>query len=161
MFPEGTFPGPVSPARGEVVGAEHEELLVPLCVDRPVGGGPRTVAEGVGVARLGEVGPVRHHRLGELDLFFGVPEVCLVERLAEHVEDLVAVKDPHPLGPQALGRVVVEVVQVHVIFGGGVARKYRVAVVNCLTVRTGRRLPNRDEFKLSPLGVTRAGKVFL
>ena len=121
MLPKGTLSGPVSPASGHVFGAQHEELLVPLCVDRPVGGGPRAVAEGVGVARLGEVGPVRHHRLGELDLFFGVPEVCLVERLAEHVEDLVAVKDPHPLGPQALGRVVVEIVQVHVVFCGGVA----------------------------------------
>ena len=48
-------------------------------------------------------------------------EVCFVEWLPENVVDLVPVKHPHPLWPGALGRAVVEVIQVHVVFGLGIA----------------------------------------
>ena len=47
--------------------------------------------------------------------------MCFVERLPENVVDLVPVKHPHPLWPGALGRAVVEVIQVHVVFGLGIA----------------------------------------
>ena len=81
VLPKGTLSGPVSPASGHVFGAQHEELLVPLCVDGPVGGGPGTVAIVVGVASLGKVGPVGHHGLGQPHLFLAVPEVGLVQGL--------------------------------------------------------------------------------
>ena len=63
----------------------------------------------------------RHPYLNFSDLFWCVLEVCFVEWLPENVVDLVPVKHPHPLWPGALGRAVVEVIQVHVVFGLGIA----------------------------------------
>ena len=63
----------------------------------------------------------RHPYLNFSDLFWCVLEVCFVEWLSENVVDLVPVKHPHPLWPGALGRAVVEVIQVHVVFGLGIA----------------------------------------
>ena len=63
----------------------------------------------------------KHPYLDFSDLFWCVLEVCFVEWLPENVVDLVPVKHPHPLRPRALGRAVVEVIQVHVVFGLGIA----------------------------------------
>ena len=68
MPPESALPCPVSLARGHVSHTEHEELLVPLCVEGPVDRGPGAVGVDVGVTRLGKVGPIRHHVLGQTHL---------------------------------------------------------------------------------------------
>ena len=68
MPPESALPCPVSLAGGHVSHTEHEELLVPLGMKWPVDRGPGAVWVDVGVTRLGKVGPIRHHILGQTHL---------------------------------------------------------------------------------------------
>lgn len=82
---------------------------------------------------LHEIGPVSHHFPAELDLL-GLVVLGRVQRVAEHVADLVAVHHARPLGPRVVERPVLEVVHVHVVAGDRVLVRELVDVARELIV---------------------------
>ena len=83
---------------------------------------------------LGEVGPVRHHVLGEDLVLVGVAEGG-VEGLPEDVVDLVAVHDAGPVGPGVHARPLVEVILVHEVLAHRVTASGEKVVRGFLVTR--------------------------